>query len=68
MAHCLVRGRGGLSPDNKKKVMAFYASFRELGHALRHEEYWFPLGALRRHVANAVQGKWSRVVAALLQP
>lgn len=57
-----------LSPDNRRKVMAFYATFRELGWAVTHEQYWLPLAVLRREVASQVLGGWSAVVRALLRP
>ena len=55
-----------LSPDNARKVMAFYLAFREFDEALLCEDMWLPLAVIRRVVVEKVVGGWSAVVAALL--
>ena len=55
-----------LSPDNARKVMAFYLAFREFDEALFMEDMWLPLAVIRRVVVEKVVGGWSAVVAALL--
>ena len=44
-----------LRPDNKRKIMAFYASWLELGDRLRLEEYWLTLGVLRTSIIKRGQ-------------
>lgn len=55
-----------LAPDNKRKIMAFYCTFREMDAELFNEAVWLPLGVIRRSIVGTVIGGWSAVVSALL--
>ena len=56
-----------LRPDNKRKIMAFYASWLELGDRLRLEEYWLTLGVLRTSIIKEVKGNLSAVFRRLMR-
>ena len=56
-----------LRPDNKRKIMAFYASWLELGDRLRLEEYWLTLGVLRTSIIKEVKGNLSAVFRHLMR-
>jgi hypothetical protein len=55
-----------LRPDNKRKIWAFYATFREIGPAhVCHEECWLPVAVLRTTVEHGLDGKLTSACAAL---
>ena len=56
-----------LRPDNKRKIWAFYASFKEFGaERLCNEEVWFTLAVLRHNVEHEFDGKVSCAAKHLL--
>ena len=57
-----------LRPDNRRKIVAFYISFLELGSSfLRTEDAWLLLGTLRSSVVKNVLGGISNVTRRLLR-
>ena len=57
-----------LRPEGDRKVMAFYAAFREFGaEALSKTESWMPLALLRTEVLKEVDGGTSAALRALLE-
>jgi hypothetical protein len=56
------------APDNQRKIVSFYMTFRELGQQLICNTCcWFVLGVLRSKVVKTTEGGLSYVVAALLR-
>ena len=57
-----------LRPDNKRKTMAVYASFAELGpQLLCRSEFWFTIAVARTDIIRQVEGGWSRMLRDLLR-
>jgi hypothetical protein len=57
-----------LRPDNKRKIMAVYMSFKELGvQRLCKTEFWFTIAVARTSVIHTVVGQWSRMLRVLLR-
>ena len=57
-----------LRPDNHRKMMAVYMSFRELGiDRLCKTEYWFTLAVVRVDMIRKVDGQWSHMFRVLLR-
>ena len=56
-----------LRPDNKRKILAFYAGWVEMGDILRLEESWMTIGVIRSSQCKDIPGGLSRVVAVLLR-
>lgn len=56
-----------LRPDNRRKVVAFYASFVELGFFLRMEEAWLTIGVLRTTQIKEIKGGLSGCVRHMLR-
>ena len=55
-----------LAPDNRRNIMAFYGTFREVDADMFNEACWLPLGVLRRSIVDTVIGSWSAVMSTLL--
>ena len=55
-----------LRPDNKRKLTAFYFSFREFNQALRNELAWLPVAILRHDKISKVPGGLSEVAKQLV--
>ena len=57
-----------LRPDNRRKLHAFYYSFKELGREiLCHAEAWLPVAVLRNVICKEVSGKLSAAMRILLR-
>jgi hypothetical protein len=56
-----------LKADNKKKCVAVYFSFVELGQSLRHESAWLCLAAIPSELAHRCRGGLSCIVKYLLR-
>lgn len=56
-----------LRPDNKRKVTAYYWTFKELDEMIRSEHVWLPLALVRHTVAQDIAGGLSATTAALLR-
>ncbi len=57
-----------LRPDNRRKLMAVYMSFRELGcHCLCKAEFWFTIACVRVSLIQEVVGQWSHMLRLLLR-
>ena len=57
-----------LRQDNKRKALAFYASFRTFGPAaVSSEDAWLPIAFIRHTMVDKVSGKMSAVVRQLLR-
>ena len=49
------------APLNRRKVMVFYVSFREMGRFLLTTHAWIPIAVLRHTVANEIDGQYSAI-------
>ena len=56
-----------LRPDNKRNIMAIYASWLELGDFLRTEEAWLTLGIMRTSIMKTIRGGVSSAVKTVLR-
>ena len=57
-----------LRPDNKRKTMAVYMSFVQLGHeALARTEMWFTIAVARTTLIRQTAGGWSHLLRLLLR-
>lgn len=52
LAHDEVTPGSVLKPMNARKFIAFYITFRQFGHCLRMDNYWFPIAVLRSSIAH----------------
>ena len=57
-----------LRPDNKRKTMAVYVSFAELGPSLLcRSEFWMTVAVARTSMIRQVEGGWSRMLRDLVR-
>lgn len=56
-----------LRPDNKRKFMSVYMSFKQLGAALFREESWLTISVVRMNQVHDVLGGWSRMLAEIMR-
>jgi len=68
LAHDEVTPGAVLRPHNKRKLLSFYASFVQVGHhAIRKDNYWFPIGIIRSVVLDTVEGGVSCALRMMLR-
>ncbi|CAK0824718.1 unnamed protein product [Prorocentrum cordatum] len=67
LAHDEVTPGAVLRPHNRRKFVAFYISFLEFKHALRHDCCWFPLGVIRSAQVEKIRGGLSGTIKSLLR-
>ncbi len=57
-----------LRPDNRRKIMAVYMGFKELGaHIICKTEAWFTIAVVRMTQVREVVGGWSHMLRVLLR-
>ena len=57
-----------LRPDNRRKTMAVYISFAELGPSLLcKSEFWMTIAVARTNMIRQIEGGWSRMLRDLLR-